>query len=155
MFSGTARSAFCFFLAILIGTTHLEAQPPLFSQTEIPAAAPPFSDATVIRLRYVTIDVEQFGKQDVRALLLNLFPNASYQAVLDRIDHIGNSLVWVGHIPNTDSSSVTLSLENRTVYGRIAVGESLYIVRVVREEVHAIAQIDPAAFPPERSPIQK
>jgi hypothetical protein len=145
----------CFFLAAHIAPAHVDAQSPLFSPAEIPAPAPPFDNATVIRQRYVTIDVEQLGKQDIRGLLLNLFPDINYRALLDRIDHVGTSLVWVGRIPNIDSSSVTLSLENRTVYGRIAVGESVYIVRVVRDDVHAIAQIDPAAFPPERSPITK
>jgi hypothetical protein len=145
----------CFFLTGLIAPSHIDAQPPLFSPAEIPAPAPPLANVTVIRQRYVTIDVEQLRKQDVRGVLLNLFPNASYRAVLDRIDYVGNSLVWVGHIADSTSSSVTLSLENRAVYGRIAIDASVYIVRVVQDDVHAIVQIDPAAFPPERSPLQK
>jgi hypothetical protein len=103
----------------------------------------------------VTIDIEQLRKQDGRSLLLNLFADASYRAVRDRVDHIGNGLVWVGHISNRDYSSVTLSLENKTVYGRIAVSDSLYMVRFVRDDVHAIAQIATVAFPPERSPVPK
>jgi hypothetical protein len=104
-------------------------------------------------LRYVTIDLDRL--RDTNAILLNLFPDASYEAVLDRVDRIGGSVVWVGHIANRDSSSVTLSVENKTVYGRITLAEQVYVVRFVRDGVHAILQIDPAAFPPERPPIPR
>ncbi len=153
--------ALCLFTIAFIGPTSVAAQPPgLFLPGEKPAATLPLRDPTAIRSRYVTIDVEQLTKQNADGshrptLLLNLFPDASYEAVLDRVDRIGDSLVWVGHIPNTDSSSVTISLEDRTVYGRIAVGEAAYIVRLVQEEVHAIIQIDSSAFAPERPPISK
>jgi hypothetical protein len=111
-------------------------------------------------MRYVTIDVERIHSADVartpgHTLILNLFPGVTYQAVLDRVDRIGGSLVWVGRIPNHQSSSVTLSVEHKTVYGRIALGEDVYIVRPVKDGVHSIVHVDPAAFPPESPPITK
>ncbi len=152
------RFAIVVFLVGFIRPTYVHAQPPLFSPAAIPQGSPPPADASATRLRYVTIDVERIGNRDIvsapsRTLLLNLFPDAIYEAVLDRVERIGGSLVWVGRIPNRESSSVTLSVENKIVYGRIAIGEVVYIVRFVKDGVHAISQIDPAAFPPERPPI--
>jgi hypothetical protein len=146
-----SRSALCLFLAVLIGPIQVDAQPPLFLPATKPQDSPPSADAGATRLRHVTIDVDSVGAHS-RTLLLNLFPDASYEAVLDRVDRIGDSLVWVGRIPNHESSSVTLSVERRTVYGRVALGEHLYIVRFVKDDVHVILQIDPATFPPERPP---
>ena len=158
--SATATSAFWLFFVVLVGPTYLSAQSPLFSPAQMPMAAVPLADPTAIRLRYVTIDVDRVRTPDTdtghdRTLLLNLFPDVTYEAVLDRVDRIGSSFVWVGHIAKRDFSSVTLSVENRTVHGSITVGETVYIVRSVQEEVHAIVQIDPAAFPREKAPTPK
>lgn len=148
------------FLAALIGPTSVAAQSPLFSPAALPQGKVRPADAAASRSRYVTIDVERIRNPDIasaqgRTLLLNLFPDATFEAVLDRVDRIGSSRVWVGRIPSDESSSVTLSVENRTVSGRISLGEQLYIVRVVKDDVHVILQVNPAAFPPERAPLLK
>jgi hypothetical protein len=147
-------------LGSIIGAAYLDAQSPLFLSAPIPDESSPVPDPRAIRSRYVTVDVDQIGNPDIvgtanRTLLLNLFPDASYEAVLDRVDRIGRSVVWVGHVSNSNSSSVTLSVESRTVYGRIVVGRDVYIVRLLKDDVHVIVQMDPAAFPGEKAPIAK
>ena len=133
------RFAIIIFLVVFLGPTYVDAQRPLFSPADLPEGTLPRADASTLRTRYVTFDGDFLRKPDSasdqgRTLLLNLFPDVTFKAVLDRIDRIGSSLVWVGRISGRESSSVTLSVENKTVYGRIAVDETVYVVRFVKGE---------------------
>ena len=85
--------------------------------------------------------------------MLNLFPDASYQAVIDRIDATANGYVWVGHIPGVELSTVTLAREGDVMYGSIFTRNAVYIVRPTSGGDHVIEQIDQSSLPPEADPI--
>src|SRR5688572_30017209 len=93
------RSAVFLFIVVLVGPIWVDAQRPLFSPAVPPQSSALSVETGAIRLRYVMIDVDRIRNSkivnsDSSALLLNLFPDASYEAVLHRVDRIGDSLVW-------------------------------------------------------------
>ena len=50
-------------------------------------------------------------------LQLNLFDDASYRAVLDRIDPTQRGFVWVGHVAGVEMSTVSLATEDGVMSG--------------------------------------
>ncbi|MCX6538783.1 MAG: M12 family metallo-peptidase [Acidobacteria bacterium] len=119
------------------------------------------TDPTVVRSRQVTIDFAALadpGVADARmaarpALLLNLFDDASFTAVRDRIDQTENGFTWVGHIPGIEMSTVTLASVDGLVSGSIVMREAVYAIRYVGGGIHEVAQIDQSKFLPELNPI--
>jgi len=146
-------------LATLLMTAALAAaQQPRGLFQDVTAAADQPLDRTVARARHATIDVEQLPPRALRAadapsLVLNLFPDVSYRAVVDRIDSTPNGYVWVGHIPGVEMSTITLAREGDVMYGSIFTRTAMYVVRPTSAGEHLIAQIDQGSFPPEADPI--
>jgi hypothetical protein len=149
--------------AVLSGSSVLLAQqsPGLFIEAAGPKIASgdqlAAADRTRVRSRTVRIDFPQLGTRDARSdvgttLLLNLFPDVSYTAVLDRIDRTTRGFVWVGHIPGVDMSTVTLGTEDGVMSGSILTAAGTYEIRFAGSGLHTIAQIDQDAFRPEAQP---
>jgi hypothetical protein len=88
-----------------------------------------------------------------QTLLLNLFDNVSFAAVLDRIDAVPGGHAWVGHIPGIELSTVTLATVDGIMAGSIVMPNAVYAVRYVGGGAHEVAQVDQTRFPPEREPI--
>jgi hypothetical protein len=86
-------------------------------------------------------------------LNLNLFKNAIYTASLERCDRLSaKSYTCVGRIQREKYSEVTLSVNDYVVVGNIRLPGKSYQIRYVGQRVHAIRQIDPRKFPPEKAP---
>ena len=116
------------------------------------------ADRTRIRSRTVRVDFTQLGTRDSRSdagttLQLNLFDDASYRAVLDRIDPTPGGFVWVGHIAGVEMSTVSLATEDGVMSGSILTPEAAYEVRFAGVGLHSVVQIDQSAFPPEGKPL--
>jgi Metallo-peptidase family M12 len=114
----------------------------------------PAGDRTRVRSRTVKIELPQLGTRatrpdSARQLLLNLFDDASYQAILDRIDLTRSGFVWVGHIPGIAMSTVTLATEDGVMYGSILTPAGAYVIRSAGNGLHTIAELDQSAFSPE------
>jgi len=86
-------------------------------------------------------------------LVLNLFDDASFAAVLDRVDAADAGFTWVGHIPGVDMSTVTLATVNGTMAGSIVMPGSVYAIEYVGDGLHNVQQIDQSEFPPELEPV--
>ncbi|MCX6546031.1 MAG: M12 family metallo-peptidase [Acidobacteria bacterium] len=133
----------------------------LFAASSQPAAQARPADPTVIRSRLVTIDLGALqaarpvdpGAAAGPSLLINLFDDLAYNAVVDRIDPAVGGFTWVGHIPGHDLSTVTLATVDGVVAGGIVMPEAAYTIRYVGGGVHEVAQIDQANFLPEANPI--
>jgi len=133
----------------------------LFAASPQPAARARAADPAVIRSRLVTIDISAL--QAARpadpsatagpSLLLNLFDDLAYNAVVDRIDPAVGGFTWVGHIPGFDLSTVTLATVDGVVSGGVVMPEAAYTIRYVGGGVHEVAQIDQATFLPEANPV--
>jgi hypothetical protein len=113
------------------------------------------ADRTRIRSRTVRVDLPQLGTRDSRAdpgtLQLNLFDDASYRAVRDRIDLTPGGFVWVGHILGVEMSTVSLATEEGVMSGLIQTPDGTYTIGFAGNGLHSIVQIDQSAFPQARS----
>ena len=65
----------------------------------------------------------------------------------------GQGLIWVGHLEVIALSSVILVAEDEIMAGNISLPGGFYQVRYAGNGIHAIYQINQAAFPPEADPI--
>ena len=128
----------------------------LFVEAVGPAAAAAdqrtAADRTRIRSRTVRVDFPQLGARDSlpdagTTLQLNLFDDASYRAVLDRIDPTQRGFVWVGHIAGVEMSTVSLATEDGVMSGMIQTPEATYTIGFAGGGLHSIVQIDQSAFP--------
>ena len=151
---------------VLVGIAFVLTRPPplsaqpqlgLFSDAALTVAGDRPADPTVVRSREVTVDFAQLKTPDSRgdptSLVLNLFADLSYSAVLDRIDSTAEGFVWVGHIPAVELSTVTLATENGVMYGSILTPDAMYVVRPAGDGAHTVVQIDQSRFPPEANPL--
>lgn len=87
-------------------------------------------------------------------LLLNLFDDATFKAVLDRREvRSDKSFTWFGRVEGIENSQVTLVVEDGVLVGNVNLQDAVYQVRYAGEGVHVVYQIDPRTFPPESEPV--
>ena len=120
-------------------------------------------DPTDLRSRFVRINWDMIGDpsrmaqtQPSRAnrIDLNLFEDASFNAVLDRREVRSPAIfTWFGHIDGVERSQVTLVIEGGVIVGNVRVEDSYFQVRYVGADLHVIQQIDESRFPPDGGPI--
>lgn len=128
--------------------------PALFAETNQKPSANLSGDKAVVRTHYVSVNIALFrtatGPEGVKRLTLNLFPDVNVTAVLDRVDKPGSSgFVWVGHVDGAPNSQVTLSVQDDVMMGTVAIPDKQYQVRFAGNGVHAVNQINQAAFGPD------
>jgi hypothetical protein len=95
------------------------------------------NDPTVVRSRPVTIRFDALtdasaadaGPVPRSTLVLNLFDDVSYTAVIDRIDPAARGFTWVGHIPGVELSTMTLALVDAVMAGSVVMPGAVYAVR--------------------------
>ena len=130
---------------------------PLFADAARPAPRSLAQDASVVRSRDVEVRVAQLSSAAARSagatLELNLFPDATFRATLDRVDTSASGFVWVGHIADVPMSSVTLAVEGTTVYGVVLLPGGGYLVKPGGDGISTIVEIDQSVFPPEAEPL--
>ncbi len=144
----------------------------LFSETTTPQGAPPQAPrATVMRQRLVNINFEQMratlpaslggpggglggGPGASQTLDLNLFPDAQFVAVRNRIEITDTGYVWVGEIENLEPGAVTLAVNGTVMQGNVTAPNGSYAIRFTPGGAHVIEQVDLNAFPPELPPIE-
>ena len=121
------------------------------------------ADLSVFRSRLVRIDWDRMRSVDGTAqgratasgsVVLNLFEDAVFNAVLDRREvRSTKKITWSGHIEGVPRSHVTLVVENGVMVGNVRVADSYFQVRYVGADMHVIQQIDESRFPPDGEPI--
>jgi hypothetical protein len=163
-------------LAIAFATAPASAAPPgsaapLFLDVG-PQATAPNGSATgpeVLRQRLARVDLAALdaaadaatrsrGRAPTQAgaqLLLNLFPGDAPITVADAIrSETASTLTWIGHLAGRADSQVTLTWGDGVLTGHLWQGEAAYRVRYAGNGLHAIEELDPAAFPPELEPLE-
>lgn len=130
------------------------------------SAAPTLAVAdhpTVMRHRYVDVDFDELTREDGSpkstepgyALILNLFEDVLHTALLDRVEYIpGNDFVWLGHLEEEPYSQVVFIVGDGILVGNITLPGASFQVRYAGNGVHAIFEIDQAAFPAELPPVR-
>jgi hypothetical protein len=121
----------------------------LFSDATRPATVSLATDPTIVRARFVKIDLPLLVGAP-RPLELNLFPDICFTAVPERTESSPpNKATWIGRVSGVPHSQVTLVLVDNVVAGNITLPGKLYQVRYVGNGVHAILEIDQRAFRPD------
>lgn len=116
-------------------------------------------DPSILRSRLVAVDFNQLTMADSGAsspsLALNLFPDASFTVVIDKIRrNSSGSLSWIGRLQGIPLSSVTLVVSGNMLVGNISMIGSMYQIRHFSDGgVHVIHQIDQSKLPPDGEPI--
>lgn len=86
-------------------------------------------------------------------LELNLFPDATFEAVLDRIAfEWPTNLTWIGHVSGVEGSTVVLVAGGGVLVGSVHLVDTAYRIRYTPEGVHVVEEVDLAGFPPEAEP---
>ena len=117
------------------------------------------SNRGVMRRREVVVHFLQMrgpattSSDTAPGLVLNLFEDVSYAAVLDRVDQVQGGFVWVGRIPDLPESNVTLSVIGEVMAGSVVTRDAAYAIRYARPGVHEVMQINQADFPAEAQPL--
>ncbi|QPJ60466.1 MAG: hypothetical protein G3M70_00595 [Candidatus Nitronauta litoralis] len=149
-----------FFIFLLCGFSNSQATP-LFSDP--PSGTPVFPDSsgTVIRSRAVQVDLSQLKLPNGLPvspgidLTLNLFPNESYTAHIERVEsHVSGGYSLIGKLKGQAHSTVMLAVNNDQVMGTVVTDGFLCQVRPGEGGVHGIFDLDPSAFPPGADPIE-
>jgi hypothetical protein len=126
----------------------------LFTNAPDQAECSQSSDPTIIRERCVFVNFELLKDMQLGdAILLNLFPDTQYTAILDRIEAQENGYAWIGHLVSVDNSQVTLVMGGGQMAGNVTLPDEFYQIRYVGGLTHAIYQVDQSAFPSEAEPI--
>ncbi|MBE0436680.1 MAG: fibronectin type III domain-containing protein, partial [Methylomicrobium sp.] len=81
-------------------------------------------------------------------LTLNLYDDVVVTAVRDRlVDKVKGSSTWIGHVEGEEHSEVFLTVRGNIMSGTISIGENLYEVQYIGNDLHEINQIDTSKNP--------
>ncbi len=161
-------------LMLLFTTTtgHAQTPPELFTPVVGPAEAPTSGPAKmrrwVIRQTYATVNTSLLinaGKvlnnnteaNEAPKITLNLFPDANFVVVIDRVrvSGTGGTTVYFGHLEGNEYSNVTIGIGSggHTV-ARVTIGNGRsFKVQYFSDNIHVIKEIDDSKRPPHRKPI--
>lgn len=108
----------------------------------------------VIRTRYVTVDIATLvGRALTREpLVFNVFPDTCVTAKPVDVERLSpDTLAWTGSpLDEPDGAPVTVVVSGEAVEATMrATGQTFYRITPVGNGVHAVLQINPAAFPPD------
>jgi hypothetical protein len=111
----------------------------------------------VIRARYVIVNVDALKVPGVKpgdVIDLNLFTNASFKVVLEKVNPISpNGVAYVGRLEGIALSNMTMVVQDGIMMANIVYPGGAYQVRYAGNGVHGIYQIDQSTLPPEAEPI--
>jgi len=128
----------------------------LFTSDAIEGSLDSIMDPTVIRARLVNVDFAAMraGGSFSNRLVLNLFADTNLDAVLDRVQsNPTGGYTWVGHLEGVEPSLVLLVVNDGVMVAKVSTGREIFQVRYTGSgDLHAVVQIDPAAFPNEGAP---
>ena len=135
----------------LSGETSQPCSVGLFTEPSKPAPGPFPEDRTVLRQRWVGVDLGRLSGDEPVAL--NLFPDACHLAIREGFEQTGpRSFVWTGRIGDGEGSQATFVAVEGVLAGSITAGGAFYNLRYSRDGIYLLAQVDQAAFPPENPP---
>ncbi len=157
-------------VVLLISFTY---KPLVFAKTSVPSrlfkeaeSVPdliPGNDPARKRSRVVSLDSAAIFSQDnvagdrpmnsvppMKPFVLNLFDNASYLAIPDKVQkNPSGSYTWSGHIEGIQFSQVTLIVHDGKLTGSVSLRNHIYQIRPLGGSDHLVVEKDPAGFPQE------
>jgi len=116
-----------------------------------PGSSPGPAQPPVTRSRRATVNVDAIGLGSPAAtprVLLNLFRDAEYVAVLDRVQRTGISTSWIGTIDGVAGSEVVLAMSGGVFAATVSLPNAYFSVLPADGGRYLIAQIDRAGMLP-------
>ena len=99
----------------------------------------------------------QAGSQGAAAsavLDLNLFPDRSLRARIERVDSHPDHTAYFGRLEGTDAGELVVVVRNGVVAGSIRGGGKLFQIRFAGGNIHEVQEIDPDLLPPDSEPLR-
>lgn len=137
-------------------------RPILFMDSANQGSISTSGDPIVVRSRFVRVNFDLLLGEDGTPeslepgspLTLNLFEDAHFTALLDRVEQKSpDRFAWIGHLEGVALSQAILVVRDGLMAGNITMPGASYQVRYAGNGVHAVREIDQSAFPPEAEPI--
>src|SRR5262249_13116632 len=85
-------------------------------------------------------------KAGARSIVLNLFNDVEYVAILDHVERTPIGVAWVGSINAIEGSQVVLATSDGVLAGSIATGPKLFTVMPAGRDRYTIAQVNLASI---------
>ena len=164
--NGVSVTLVALWIGLLLGAvgcsstpSKIEAATPgtLFANVDSKTSVQLQSDPTILRGRAVQINFDALSgttatatesARPAQTVRLNLFDDAVFVATLDRVDgKFPDTFVWTGHIDTVPKSQVTLSVNGKVMQGSITLVDKFYQVGFAGNGLHAVYQVNQAAFP--------
>jgi hypothetical protein len=105
-------------------------------------------DPALLRQRAVRVDFARMEASPAR-LVLNLFDNVCLTAMRDPNAPPGPDQ-WIGVIEGVPHSAVTIVTSGRTAIGSIVSPPRTFQIRLLRDDIHLINEVDPSKYPREK-----
>ena len=105
-------------------------------------------DPALLRQRAVRVDFARMETSTDR-LVLNLFDNVCLTAVRDR-NAAPKPDTWTGVIEGVQNSRVTMVTTGRTAIGTIVSPPRTFQIRLLRDDIHLVNEVDPSKYPKEK-----
>ncbi|MEO6457020.1 MAG: M12 family metallo-peptidase [Chloroflexia bacterium] len=128
----------------------------LFQASGRQGILPPGYPASILRSRFVTVDLSSFSTPSdplAERLLLNLFDDVVLKAVRSDAKPNYGGITWQGKIEGMPHSQVTLTVGGGIMIGNISLPDATYQVRYAGDGVHAVYDVDIAISPPYTEPV--
>jgi peptidyl-Asp metalloendopeptidase len=149
----------------VVAQLHAQGPPagPLFGQFPGPPPTTSSGRPVPVRQRAVSINFQRLrdslpaaagGNNATNRLHLNLFPDADFTAVRDRVETTDTGYVWVGKLEGVAESQVTLAVSGTAATGSVMSGSVVtptvaYTMHFSPAGAHVVEQVNLNAFPPE------
>lgn len=75
-------------------------------------------------------------------ITLDLFPDVAYVGVIERIERVGDTISWVGHLKNVETSQLFIVYSAGVFIGHFASPAGVYEVSNAGADLYQIIQID-------------
>src|SRR5262245_28076261 len=126
---------------------------PIFLESAVPGE-PERNDEAVARSRFVRMNLRNIVEGGRAGFLdLNVFPDRSLRARIERIDAQRTHTVYVGRLEGSDEGEAILVVQNGVVAGSIRGGGKLFQIRFAGKGIHEVQEIDPSLLPAEDEPL--
>ncbi len=119
-------------------------------QGQAPANRPEVIRSRRVRINQGLLLDAQGGARSLEPqaeIILNLFPDTTYTAVLDQMQQEGDAYTWVGHLKGVETSEFTLVYAAGVFAGHFASPGSVYELSSAGGELYQIVQIDQQKLP--------
>jgi hypothetical protein len=106
------------------------------------------TDPALLRQRAVRVDFSRIEASAAR-LVLNLFEDVCLNAVRDP-EAPPKPDMWTGGVEGVQNSRITIVTTGRTAIGTIVSPPRTFQIRLLRDDIHLINEVDPSKYPREK-----